>query len=323
MGPPLTKAPCGWMWSYRMIMPTMTRRQKMGVSGLVYLALNSGLSTALWQTVAMVARQRVTFSWGIESFCTYTRQESFNSKVSHEKKDFSRKWYRWHKVGGGSRDGVEHGSGVGVKEGHFIGQLVSHNQVVHASSLKKTEGKNEGWNAIRTAWILYIVRHLHAAEGSAVIRKVVLDGRGGHLKEQNRQKSFWPSQKRIMKTKWKWNEIKKIIKKERKRKEKDLEIVKEEDKVHHLSELLGGGLLDFQILDGISAAEPVENLGQSLLCKRRKKKKKNRNEKRKISLKFPVWQIPFLKREQLAWPLVGGKVKDTEKARLPKVSEYS
>jgi len=47
--------------------------------------------------------------------------------------------------------------------------------------------------------------------------------------------------------------------------EANLEVVKKQDKVQELSKLLGDRLLGLQVLDGVSTAERVENLGKGLL----------------------------------------------------------
>ena len=129
------------MWSYRMITPTITRRRKRGVSGFVYLEANSGFSTALWHTKAIVAKQVVTFSWGMLWFCRMQR-EVIRKKKEKQKKTETGMANRRDKVGGGGGDGVQHGGGVGVEEGHFVCQLISHSQVVDPSSLQEKENNN-------------------------------------------------------------------------------------------------------------------------------------------------------------------------------------
>lgn len=78
------------MWSYRMITPTITRRRKRGVSGFVYLEANSGFSTALWHTKAIVAKQVVTFSWGMLWFCRM--QRGVIRKKKEKKKKMKQGW---------------------------------------------------------------------------------------------------------------------------------------------------------------------------------------------------------------------------------------
>lgn len=110
-------------------------------------------STMSWHTLARVASTDVTFSRGTVTSCSKDNTIIIHSPpicttiVAYRREEFGR----------GLREDLHHGGGVGEKQGHTVGQLISDLDVG------------------------ILLGQLHAVEGTAVVGEVVLNGGVHHL----------------------------------------------------------------------------------------------------------------------------------------------